>query len=386
MTTLVHGARKLDADGEVEGFWMLIDGDTIVQTGAGAAPDAATVGSGIDSHVDLEGDWLVPGFIDLHVHGGGGHAFEDSREGIAAALAVHRARGTTRSVLSLVANPIGALHESLSIIADLAAHDPTVLGSHLEGPFLAPGRRGAHDGRFLIDPDPAVMGGLIDAARGTLRHVTMAPELPGAFDAIERFRASGVVVGVGHTEADFERAREAFARGATVLTHTFNAMPGIHHREPGPVAAAIENEGVTLELVLDGVHMHPSVAALTFRAAPDRVALVTDAMAAAGASDGRYRLGSLDIAVESGVAVIAGTETLAGSTLTQDRALRVAIEGARLSPRDAVTALTLTPARALGLDNRLGRLAVGYAADAVRLERDWSVREVWAAGSRVGSV
>lgn len=382
MTTLFHGARKLDADGEVVDFWMLVDGDTIVQTGSGEAPDAAAT---IDSRVDLAGDWLVPGFIDLHVHGGGGHAFENSRESIAAALTVHRAHGTTRSVLSLVANPVDALRTSLSTIADLATQDPTVLGSHLEGPFLAPGRRGAHHPEHLIDPNPGVVADLVDAARGTLRHVTIAPELPGALDAIERLRASGVIVGVGHTEADFECAREAFARGASVLTHAFNAMPGIHHRAPGPVVAAIESEGVTLELVLDGVHVHPSVAALTFRAAPDRVALVTDAMAAAGASDGRYGLGALEVEVVDGVARVAGTDTIAGSTLTQDRALRMAIETVGLSARDAVTALTLTPARALGLDSRLGRLAIGYAADAVRLGRDWSVREVWAAGVRVSA-
>lgn len=384
MTTLFHGARKLDADGEVADFWMLVDGDTIVQTGSGqpstAASDATTAA---DSHVDLSGDWLVPGFIDLHAHGGGGHAFEGSRGDLAAAVAAHRAHGTTRSVLSLVANPVDALCESLSTIADLTAHDPTVLGSHLEGPFLAASRRGAHHHEHLIDPTPRVIAQLLDAARGTLRQVTIAPELPGALDAVERFRASGVVVGVGHTEADFEGTRDAFARGATVLTHAFNAMPGIHHRDPGPVIAAIENEAVTLELVLDGVHVHPSVAALAFRAAPDRVALVTDAMAAAGAGDGNYRLGSLDIAVADGVARVAGSDTIAGSTLTQDEALRMAVDSVGLSPRDAVTALTLTPARALGLDTTLGRLATGYAADAVRLGRDWSVRDAWAAGVRV---
>jgi N-acetylglucosamine-6-phosphate deacetylase len=187
-------------------------------------------------------------------------------------------------------------------------------------------------------------------------------------------------VAVGHTEATLEITREAFDRGARLLTHAFNAMPGIHHRAPGPVVAAFEDERVSIELILDGRHVHPDVAALAFREAPGRVALVTDAMAAAGATDGDYRLGSLNVTVKDGLAVLSGTSTIAGSTLTQDVALRCAIELARVSPRDAVTALTATPARILGLEHRLGRLAPGFAADAVLLDHDWRVTAVWGNG------
>lgn len=382
MKTLFFGGRKLDADGEVADFWMLTGGDSIIDTGTGAAPRVAA-----DERVDLGGDWLVPGFIDLHCHGGGGHAFDGDSAAIRDALATHRAHGTTRSVLSLVANPITELAASLDLIADLAADDPTVLGSHLEGPFLSPHRRGAHDERHLIDPTRDVVAELIDAARGTLRYVTLAPELDGALDAIEQLRASGAAVGVGHTDADRALTRDAFARGATVLTHAFNAMPGIHHRDPGPVVTAIMDDRITLELVLDGVHVHPAVAAMTFRAAPHRVALITDAMAAAGAGDGDYRLGALDVVVDRGRAVLAGSGagTIAGSTLTQDRALRNAIELAQVSPRDAIAALTLAPARALALSDRLGRLTTGYSADAVRLDREWNVTDVWVAGARLSS-
>jgi N-acetylglucosamine-6-phosphate deacetylase len=373
-STLFYGARKLDGHGQVDDFWMLVSGDSIVATGSGPRhPDS-------DESVDVGGRWLVPGFIDLHCHGGGGFSYDDGPEAVALALATHRAHGTTRSLLSLVANPIAQLRASLDVIASVTEVDPLVLGSHLEGPFLATGRRGAHNPDFLLEPQAYELEQLIGAARGTLRQVTIAPELPNALESIDVLVEAGITVAIGHTEASFELAQEAFDRGARMLTHAFNAMPGIHHRAPGPVVAAFEDERITIELILDGLHVHPEVAAMTFAAAPGRIALVTDAMAAAGATDGHYRLGSLNVTVHDGLAVLSGTESLAGSTLTQDVALRNAIAAAHVSPRDAVTALTVTPAKALGLGHRLGYLSAGYAADAVLLDHDWQVTEVWGAG------
>lgn len=380
MTTLIRGARKIDVDGEVDDFWMLIEGDTIIRTGSDRPPEDA----GAET-VDLEGARLVPGFIDLHCHGGGGHSFGGDRDSVRAALASHRAHGTTRSILSLVTAPIEELEESLRAIAELRDSDPTILGAHLEGPFLSAARRGAHDEQHLVAPTGDAVTRLMRASTRALRYVTIAPELPGALDAITAFREAGVAVGVGHTEADYRLARDAFDRGATLLTHAFNAMPGIHHREPGPVVAALNDPRVTLELVLDGWHVHDAVAAATVSAAPGRVTLVTDAMAAAGAEDGNYRLGSLDVTVTGGRATVSGTETIAGSTLTQDAILRRAVTTAGVSPIDAVTALTHTPARALGLEESLGRLAPGFAADAVTLDDAWRVTAVWAAGQRVGA-
>jgi N-acetylglucosamine-6-phosphate deacetylase len=374
VTILFSRARKLDAAGQVDDFWMLVDGDTIVSTGTGMGPAADTV-------VDIAGAWLTPGFLDLHGHGAGGFSFDNGAAGIRSALAVHRAHGTTRSVLSLVTNPIAELEASLATIAELTAADPLILGSHLEGPYLSPNRRGAHNPEFLRDPQPAELDRLLDAAHGTLRQITIAPELPNALELIEILVENEVVVAVGHCEADFDLTREAFDLGARLLTHAFNAMPGIDHRAPGPVIAAFEDSRVSIELILDGEHVHPDVAALAFRSAPGRVALVTDAMAAAGASDGDYPLGSLSVEVREGLAHIAGTDTLAGSTLTQDRALRVAIEQVHVSPVDAVAALTLTPARVLGRGDRLGLLAPGYAADAVQLASHWTVQHVWANGA-----
>jgi len=356
---------------------VLLDGDRIAAAGGGAdAPPAA------DATLDLPGRTLTPGFIDLHGHGGGGAGFDDGEESIAAALAVHRAHGTTRSVISLVANPVESLVESLRLIARLSADDPTIVGAHLEGPFLAPARRGAHAAEHLLAPDEDVVEILLSAAAGSLVQVTIAPELPGALDAIRRLAGAGVVVAVGHTDADESTARAAFEAGATMLTHAFNAMPGIHHRAPGPVAAAFDDERVVLELVLDGVHVHPSVARVAFRSARGRIALVTDAMAAAGSADGFYRLGSLNVTVKEGIALLNGTSTIAGSTLTQDVALRTALS-AGIDEAAAIEALTATPARVLGRQSEWGMLAAGFAADLVVLDADLRVERVWAAGSPV---
>jgi N-acetylglucosamine-6-phosphate deacetylase len=375
VTTLLHSATAVDARGETPDAWLLLGGDAIAAAGSGSIrPDA-------DDVVDLSGLWIAPGFIDLHGHGGGGEDFATGD--LPRALATHRARGTTRSVISLVSEPVDLLVAQLERIARLAAEDQLVLGSHLEGPFLAEARRGAHAAETLRLPDDPTIDRLLAAAAGTLRQITIAPELPGALDAVRRFAAAGVVVAIGHTEADAAQARAAFDAGATLLTHAFNAMPGIHHRAGGPVAAAFEDDRVSLELVLDGYHVEQSVAAIAFAAAPGRVALITDAMAAAGAPDGGYRLGSLEVDVRGGVATVAGTQTIAGSTLTQDVALRLAVEALGLDRAEAVAALTATPARILGLDDRLGLLQPGFAADVVVLDDDFVVRDVWAEGVRL---
>lgn len=370
--TLVRASRIVDAAGSTADGWVLVDGDTIAAVGTGAETPAA------DRVVDLGDATLTPGFVDLHGHGGATEAYED--DSFAAALAVHRAHGTTRSVLSLVADPIPSLAASMARIRTVMAADPLVLGVHLEGPFLSPHNKGAHNESFLVDPTPAAVDALLEAGEGVVRQVTIAPELPGAVDAVRRFVDAGVTVAVGHTVGTYDQARAAFDAGATILTHAFNAMPGLHHRAPGPIGAAVADERVTLELILDGVHVHPVVADTLFRAAPGRVALITDAMGAAGAADGAYRLGSLDVTVTDGVAHVAGTDTIAGSTLTQDAALRNAVSLAGRTLPEAVAALTSVPAGALGLGDRLGRIAPGSAADLVALSPALEVQRVWGGG------
>ncbi|WP_425561402.1 N-acetylglucosamine-6-phosphate deacetylase [Microbacterium binotii] len=382
MSVIVHSVRIVDGGREMLDGWVRWEAGRITHRGAGDGWREHSNELLVDARAAAGPDAvLTPGFIDLHGHGGGGHSYEDGPDAVRAARALHRAHGTTRAVLSLATATLGDLVERLETIAELARTDPDILGSHLEGPFLAPSHRGAHAGDLLRAPDPETLDMLLAAGEGTVRQVTLAPELPGGLDAVRRIVAAGVVAAVGHTAADAALAAEAFDAGATVLTHAFNAMPGLHHRVPGPVGAALADDRVVLEIIADGVHLHPDIVRIAASAAAGRVALVTDAMAAAGAADGAYRLGALDVEVADGVAHVAGTDTIAGSTLTQDAALRVAVTAGVALPA-AVHALTETPARVLGRED-LGTLEPGRLADAVLLTADLRVAGVWLAGDPV---
>jgi N-acetylglucosamine-6-phosphate deacetylase len=267
----------------------------------------------------------MAGYVDIHCHGGGGHAFGDSDAGSRATFAAHRAHGTVGAVASLVSLPLDELDRAVDVIRVAMSHERGILGVHLEGPFLAPTRKGAHNPAALSEPTPSLVEEILEIAGDVLRMVTIAPELPGGLAAVERFAKAGVLVAVGHTEADAALTTEAFSRGAALVTHGFNAMRGFTGREIGPVGAAIADPLAHIELIADGIHVDPVLIRTVFAAAPGRVVLVTDAMAAAATKPGRYRLGSLDVDVADGRAVIAGTDTLAGSTLTMDKAVEVCV-------------------------------------------------------------
>jgi N-acetylglucosamine-6-phosphate deacetylase len=373
---IIHNVLKLDADGVQADFWVLANGGVIERTGTGEEwtryADGATT-------VDGAGAYLTPGFIDIHFHGGGGHSNEDGPAAIQAAAAAHRAHGTTRAVVSLVANPLGDLLSSVASIADLTSVDPYILGSHLEGPYLSSERTGAHNPNHLIDPTPDDVQNIIRAGRGTLRQITIDPSRRTALGAIESFTLAGVTVAIGHTNADYELTLKALESGARLITHAFNAMPGIDHREPGPIVAALDTPGTFFELILDGKHVNPRVAALLMSAAPHQVALITDAMAAACSGDGEYKLGTLDVVVDQGTARLSGTTTLAGSTLTLETALQIGLQSG-IDRIALVEALTLTPARILRLDSHLGLLRPGFLADMLLLDSDWKIRDVYLGG------
>ncbi|SFI66011.1 MULTISPECIES: N-acetylglucosamine-6-phosphate deacetylase [Microbacterium] len=377
MTTILHSARLIDDGAVTDDAWVAFSDGVVTQAGAGDTWRDLPAGD----VVDAAGAYLAPGFIDLHGHGAGGATFDDGPDAIATGRAVHRAHGTTRAVISLVTASVDDLAARAAMVADLAEQDATILGSHLEGPFLSVLHKGAHTVELLRDPDPASVDRLIDAGRGTIRQITLAPELPGGLAAVARLVDAGIAVAVGHTDATAEQAAAAFDAGATLLTHAFNTMRGIHHRAPGPVVAAMRDDRVTLELIADGIHVHPDVITLAFAGAPGRIALVTDAMAAAGTVDGRYELGGLAVTVTDGVARLDSNGAIAGSTLTQDAALRLAVR-CGVSLPDAVAAVSTVPARALGLGRRFGSLRVGMEADAVLLDDALSVTGVWVSGVR----
>jgi N-acetylglucosamine-6-phosphate deacetylase len=341
--------------------------------------DSIDVGPDQPGVLDLSDLTIHPGFIDQHCHGGGGHSF--GAGDVDAIVEAHARAGTTSIMASLVSAPRETLLRQVQALAP-RVHDGTLIGIHLEGPWLAGSRCGAHDPSALRDPTTGEAAALVEAGGGAIRMVTIAPELPGALDVIGFLVAHGVIVAVGHTDCTQEQAQQAVDAGATVATHLFNAMPGLHHRDPGPIAALLADPRVVVEIIADGVHVAPSILDLAFRAAgADRVALVSDAMAAAGMGDGRYDLGGLRVDVVAGVARVAGTETLAGSTLTLDAAVRT-MARATGDLTAAVSMATSTPADALGLADR-GRVEPGMRADLVLLDADARIRGVMRGGSWV---
>jgi N-acetylglucosamine-6-phosphate deacetylase len=368
--TLLTG-RELLRPGWIE----VVDG--VVQGVGAGAPERP-----VDR--DLGAVTVVPGFVDTHLHGGGGANFSTAVPAeTATAAALHRAHGTTTVVASLVtAGPAELLRQVAALAEDVRAGE--IAGIHLEGPWISTKRCGAHDPALMRDPDPDELDRVLAAGDGAIRMVTLAPERDGALAAIARLADAGVVAAVGHTEATYEQTRAAIAAGATVGTHLFNAMRPIHHREPGPIVALLEDSRVTVEMITDGVHLDPALYRHVVRSAgPDRVSLITDAMAATGMADGEYWLGPLAVEVVDGVARVAGTDTIAGSTATMDRVFRFAVTHSGLPPDDAlplaVRQASANPARALGLPD--SGLWPGAAADLVVLDDGLAVTGVLHRGS-----
>ncbi|MEU9475649.1 N-acetylglucosamine-6-phosphate deacetylase [Streptomyces sp. NPDC048191] len=369
---VLAGARVVLPGGVVDDGRVVVEGTRI----SAAAPGNADV-------IDVTGHWLIPGFVDIHNHGGGGASFSGTADEIMTAVRTHRAHGTTTLVASTVTDEMDLLARQAGLLSELAEQGE-IAGIHFEGPFISPCRKGAHSEELLRDPEPAEVRKLIDAARGRAKMVTLAAELPGGIDSVRLLAEHGVIAAIGHTDATYEQTVEAIDAGATVATHLFNAMPALGHRAPGPIAALLEDERVTVELINDGVHLHPAALELAFhRAGASRVAFITDAMDAAGIGDGRYMLGPLEVEVSEGVARLVEGGSIAGSTLTLDRAFKRAVTVDKLSVRDAVTALSANPARLLGLSDRIGSLEPGKDADLLLLDADFDLKGVMRQGEWV---
>ena len=380
---LLRHARLVLPGGVVDDGRLAVDGDWITEVGTGAngGPHPET------QVVDLAGYLVVPGFVDMHVHGGGGASYpSEDPEQARRVFEFHRAHGTTTSIASTVTMAVDELERTVEALSGLV-QDGLLAGIHLEGPFINKARCGAHDPALLREPEEHVIARLLDRGHGTIRMVTVATELNGGLRAVRQLTDSGVIAALGHTDASYEQARAAIDAGVTVATHLFNAMRGLHHREPGPIAAMLESETVAVELVNDGHHLHDAAVELAFQAAGhERVALITDAMSAAGAGDGSYELGPLAVRVVDGVARLADSEAIAGSTLTMDAAFRRAVQVNQIPIERAAVAAALTPARVLGIDHTVGTLEVGKRADLVVLDDQLRVAGVMARGRWVTEV
>ncbi|WP_405664782.1 N-acetylglucosamine-6-phosphate deacetylase [Streptomyces sp. NBC_01166] len=369
-STVLAGARVVLPTGTVENGRVIVEGTRIAGS---TREDARTV--------DLSGHWVVPGFVDIHNHGGGGASFATgTAEDALTAVRAHRAHGTTTVVASTVTGEMDFLARQAGMLSELVEQGE-LAGIHFEGPFISPCRKGAHSEGLLRDPDPAEVRKLLDAARGSARMVTLATELPGGIESVRLLAEHGVIAAVGHTDATYEQTVEAIDAGATVATHLFNAMPAIGHRAPGPVAALLEDERVTVELINDGTHLHPAALELAYHhAGAARVALITDAMDAAGGGDGFYELGPLAVEVKDGVARLVEGGSIAGSTLTLDTAFRRAVTVDRIPVDDVVRSISANPARLLGLYDRIGSLDPGKDADLVVLDADFALKGVMRRG------
>lgn len=381
MTTRVTG-RVVTPEGVVEGH-VELDGDRIVAvegTPASGTPAGSAPADRGEAARDGAMPWIVPGFVDIHSHGGGGHTFTTGDpESARQAAAFHLRHGATSQVASLVSSPYELMYKATAALAPLV-NEGVLAGVHYEGPYLAERRCGAQNPEFLRDASLDELRTLIALGEGTLRMVTLAPERPGAPEAISLLVRAGVVAAVGHTDATYEQTMAAIRAGATVATHLFNGMPQPHHREPGPALALLGAPGVTCELIADGVHLHDGMLAFAASVAgPARIALITDAISATGMPDGEYELGGQPVMVADGVVRLMPDGALAGSTLTMDAALRRTVE-AGVPLVDACRMASTTPARTVGLDGEVGALRAGLRADLLVLDEGLRVRKVMRAG------
>ena len=328
--------------------WLEIEDGVIRSINSGTTPESDHRYEGI----------LIPGFVDIHCHGGGGKYFGGLTDSeIEQVVATHRAGGTVAGLASLVTEPIENLVSQIKRLVPFAQRGE-IAGIHLEGPYLSHARCGAHDPNLLRTPTIAEVQTLLDAGQGFIKMITIAPELDGALEVIEHLSKSGVIAAIGHSQSDAATALAAIDRGASVVTHFNNAMPKVIDG-PGTMNSAVLGElRASLELILDGEHVATNIVRDIFEAAPNRIVLITDAMSAAGSSDGTYKIANLEVIVKDGVARLASNGSLAGSTLTMAKAFSHALNEIGISITEAVHAASMLPALILGRSD-LGEIAVG---------------------------
>ena len=385
----IFASRAFTPYDEIADPVVLVEGQKIVAVGR--RDDISVPASANCIH--KQGLTIVPGFVDIHIHGAAGHdVMEATDEALRAITTAVVARGTTALLATTVSASKAVTCAAVEAIANWitrqkgrsanASASAEILGIHLEGPFINPARRGAHPAECIAAPSVALFKHYLAAGKGATRVLTLAPELPGAAEVMAEARKAGVVISLGHTDASYPQAMAAIANGARHATHVFNAMRPFTHRETGVVGAVLTSPNVTAELIADGVHVDDAaIRILLATKGAQRMILVSDAIAATGMPDGKYKLGTSEVCVAEGIARTSEGK-LAGSTLTLDRALRHLL-GLGVPPREVLPMLTANPARLLGLQERKGTLQAGADADLLLLDDRFELAGVMARGTWV---
>ncbi|AGA57407.1 N-acetylglucosamine-6-phosphate deacetylase [Thermobacillus composti KWC4] len=383
---LIENARIVAEKGEPFSGWILLEDGIIAAMGGADKPLPPEAASAV--RVDGEGGWVLPGFIDLHVHGGAGGDFMDADEASLRAItrfhALHGTTGMLATTLTASKERLDAAIEAVSRFTASPMPHAQLLGVHLEGPFVSFKWRGAQNPDHILPPRLDWLEDWTSRWPGLIKIQTLAPETEGALEYIGRLKACGIVPACGHTDATLADMRAAADRGLRHAVHMFNAMRPYHHREPGTVGAVLTDDRIMAEVIADGHHVHPAGIEMLIRAkGPRGVILITDAMAAAGMPDGEYDLGGLSVIMQDGVARLRDSGNLAGSTLTMIDAFRFVVRKAGVSVADASRMASLNPARQIGVDRVTGSLAPGKQADVLLLDAGLGLRRVWIKGQEL---
>lgn len=390
----IVNARIVTPNGVIENGTIEVDEGMIVEIGGDSDSDSDKefLNGGMSPQlcrtVDAQGQWIIPGFIDVHVHGGAGHDFMDAgTEGLDAITRFHAAHGTTSLLATTLTASRECLTDAITRISEYMAGGmpyAQIAGIHLEGPFLSEKWKGAQNPAYMIPPQPEWLDDWVSRFPGVIKIQTLAPETDGALAYIEKLNDNGIVPSCGHTDATYDQIVAAADRGLRHAAHTFSAMRPLHHREPGTVGAVLTDDRIMAEVIADGHHVHPASIQLIARAkGTDNVILVTDAITAAGMPDGEYVIGGLTVRMACGVARLKEGGSLAGSTLTMIRAVQYLVREVGVSLEAASRMASANPARQIGIDGVTGYIEVGKRADLLLLNDDLELLSIWINGRQL---
>jgi N-acetylglucosamine-6-phosphate deacetylase len=346
----------------------------------------------IDEIIDLQGASIVPGFIDVHVHGGGGYDVMSGKvEDIDGMSQFHASKGTTSFLPTTLTHDRSTTEKAIKCIVEAmekGTMGADVIGIHLEGPFLNRVRCGAQNPEYIRPGTKEEMQGYVELSKGNVRLMTIAPEQENAMDVIDYAVKQGVTISIGHSDATYEIVQQAVKMGASHVTHLFNGMRPLHHREPGVAGAALMIDDLAVEMICDGIHINKELVSYVFRVKPSKkIVLITDCVEAGGCAEGEYQLGSLPVVLKEGQVRLINEDgtpgSLAGSSLTMDKALRNTIDYTGLSLEQILPTLTINPARQIGVEQRKGSIVIGKDADLVILDDRFQVRATYVKGKKV---